>query len=381
MQSSSKTTKADNGITNTPTRDDDDPVIENTLSSNNDSQQRQEVTEDSSIRAESQLCNQEPKKRKQSTLISCLERSSSFEEGGQKHNEITQALVYMICKDNIPLSCVEKNGLQKFVRTVSPLYKLPSRKKVTRLIENRYNTTKEVLIKALDEANYLSFTSDILTITNSTRSFLVLTAHLIDPIIGKSSPTIQSINLRAQKLSQSHTAEYIKETWDNICEEFVINKSKIVSITTDGGANMVAAVRLFIGNDRRVPCMAHCLNLIVDGVLRETHEFSALCDHVECIVTFFKQSVNASDQLRAEQQVSGKKEGEVLTLIQAVRTRLNSCLDMLERFVKLSALVGKILPTKSQTNRKTPDMVATSQLNVLRDLMPFLVRLKKRLKR
>ncbi|XP_057330448.1 uncharacterized protein LOC130670867 [Microplitis mediator] len=227
-------------------------------------------------------------------------------------------------------------------------------------------------MKALDEANYLSFTSDILRTTNSTRSFLVLTVHLIDPKIGKSSPTIQSIKLCAQKLSQSHIAEYIKETWDKICEEFVMDKSKIVSITTDGGANMVAAVRLIVRNDRRVPRMAHCLNLIVDGVLKETYEFSALCDHVKIIVTFFKQLVSASDQLRTEQQASEKKEGEVLTLIQVVSTRWNSCLDMLGRFVKLSALVANIFATKSQTNKKTPDIVATSQLNVLRDLIALL---------
>ncbi|CAG5009163.1 unnamed protein product [Parnassius apollo] len=69
------------------------------------------------------------KKRKQSTLVACLERGSSFEEGGQKHSEITQALIYMICKDNLPLSCVEKKGLQKLMRTACPIYKLPSRKK------------------------------------------------------------------------------------------------------------------------------------------------------------------------------------------------------------------------------------------------------------
>ncbi|CAK1597841.1 unnamed protein product [Parnassius mnemosyne] len=71
----------------------------------------------------------EAKKRKKSTLVACLERGSSFEEGGQKHSEITQALIYMICKDNLPLSCVEKKGLQKLMGTACPLYKLPSRKK------------------------------------------------------------------------------------------------------------------------------------------------------------------------------------------------------------------------------------------------------------
>lgn len=80
------------------------------------------------------------------------------------------------------------------------------------------------------------------------------------------------------------------------------------------------------------------------------------------------------DQLRAEQESCGKKEGEVLTLIQAVSTRWNSCFDMLERFVKLSALVAKILATKSQTNKntRTPDMVPSSQLNVIRDFIALL---------
>lgn len=175
---------------------------------------------------------------------------------------------------------------------------------------------------------------------------------------------------------QGHTGQYIQECWKEICEEFKIDETKIVSITTDGGANIVSAVRLFLGDNHRIPCMAHCLNLVVDGVLREINAFSALCDHVKAIVTFFKQSVNAMDQLRAEQESTGKKEGEVLTLIQAVSTRWNSCFDMLERFVKLSALVAKILATKSQTNKNTPDMVTTSQLNIIRDLIVLLGPLK-----
>lgn len=118
--------------------------------------------------------------------------------------------------------------------------------------------------------------------------------------------------------------------------------------------------------------MAHRLNLIVDAVLRENHAFSALCDHVKSIVTYFKQSVNAMDLLRSEQEASGKKEGEVLTLTQAISTRWNSYFDMLERFVTLSAIVAKILATRSQMKKNTPDMVAISQLNVIRDIVALL---------
>ncbi|XP_049878535.1 uncharacterized protein LOC126375577 [Pectinophora gossypiella] len=112
------------------------------------------------------------KKRKQPTLLNVLGRGLSLEEGRQKHSELTQALINMICKDNLALSCVEKKGLQKFCRTACPLYKLPCRKKVTQLIKNR---------------------CDILTITNSTRSFLVVTVHFIDTLNG--SPVLQNINL------------------------------------------------------------------------------------------------------------------------------------------------------------------------------------------
>ncbi|KAF9797303.1 hypothetical protein SFRURICE_006285, partial [Spodoptera frugiperda] len=77
------------------------------------------------------------------------------------------------------------------------------------------------------------------------------------------------------------------------------------------------------------------------------------------------------DDLRAEQE-GQKKEGEVLTLIQSVSTRWNSCLDMLERFNTLSAIVAKILASK----RNAPDMITSSELSVIRDLIILLTPFK-----
>lgn len=79
------------------------------------------------------------------------------------------------------------------------------------------------------------------------------------------------------------------------------------------------------------------------------------------IVTYFKQSVNAMDELRAEQEGPEKKEGQVLTLIQSFSTRWNSCLDMLERFNASSVTLAKILAARLNA----PDMIAASHLNVI----------------
>ncbi|CAF4948265.1 unnamed protein product [Pieris macdunnoughi] len=64
-------------------------------------------------------------KLKQQTVLQLFEKSASYDDGCERHIAITQSLVYMIIKDNLPLSCVEKEGLQQFVRTACPRYKLP----------------------------------------------------------------------------------------------------------------------------------------------------------------------------------------------------------------------------------------------------------------
>ena len=78
---------------------------------------------------------------------------------------------------------------------------------------------------------------------------------------------------------------------------------------------MVAAVKLFLGTKKRIPCVAHTINLVIDEVLTNNTKFSNLTDQIKCIVTYFKHSVSASDQLRSKQVAEGNKEGQILMLI------------------------------------------------------------------
>lgn len=47
-------------------------------------------------------------------------------------------------------------------------------------MEQRYVTTKGILKQKLSEIKNIALTSDILTLTNSTRSFIVVTAHFLN---------------------------------------------------------------------------------------------------------------------------------------------------------------------------------------------------------
>lgn len=55
-------------------------------------------------------------------------------DGGSKEAAITQSLLYMICRDNLPLSCTEKDGMKNFLRTTVPLYTPKSRQTVSIII-------------------------------------------------------------------------------------------------------------------------------------------------------------------------------------------------------------------------------------------------------
>ncbi|XP_036143022.1 uncharacterized protein LOC105840848 [Monomorium pharaonis] len=84
-------------------------------------------------------------KKRQCTLDVTFRNQKSFYDGGTKAAEFTNYLVFMIAKDNMPFATVEKKGFRTFMKMVSPLYKIPSRKKITNLVEEKYEFLSESL--------------------------------------------------------------------------------------------------------------------------------------------------------------------------------------------------------------------------------------------
>lgn len=119
-------------------------------------------------------------------------------------------------------------------------------------------------------------------------------------------------------LTPHHTASNICNDLDEMFAEWEIPKKSVISFTTDNGANIVAGVKTFLGEENRnnchVSCFAHNINLVVTKALGSVNEIVQIIEKVKHIVAYFKHSNVAQDDLREEQVKEGKTDGTFLYL-------------------------------------------------------------------
>ncbi|KAK3929828.1 Zinc finger BED domain-containing protein 4 [Frankliniella fusca] len=206
-----------------------------------------------------------------------------------------------------------------------------------------------------------------------------------------------------------------------ICDDWNIKRERVRGVTTDGGANIKAAVKTLFCEDKHVTCLAHILNGIGQKVIgnhagppseleptaaqpsradrgddddgdfgmeeeeREArgHPRRELIVKTKKIVRFFKQSEVASAELLELQVADGKPEFKCLKQIQEVRTRFNSCFDMCVRYLELAPYTAPVLHElqRSRASRATgPEALNADEEEVLtemRDLLAPLARATK----
>ncbi|OXU16702.1 hypothetical protein TSAR_013590, partial [Trichomalopsis sarcophagae] len=46
-------------------------------------------------------------------------------DGGSSSDKISNTILYMICKDTLPVSIVEFEGFKEWIKLLAPLYKVP----------------------------------------------------------------------------------------------------------------------------------------------------------------------------------------------------------------------------------------------------------------
>ncbi|XP_011685763.1 PREDICTED: zinc finger BED domain-containing protein 1-like [Wasmannia auropunctata] len=292
--------------------------------------------------------------RSQPRIDEAIQDVKAFEKGSFKDARITSALLYMIVKDNMPLNSTDKSGLQYFVNTAIPLYNIPGRNKITALIDAKYDYLSGLMKEKLTAASNITLTADVWTEIMNTIGYLGITAHF------SNNGKISSVTIGVIELDERHTAIYLGEMLLTTCNEWDIQLSKVSVVVIDNAANICRAVCDVFGKEKQLRCFAHTLNLVPNNVFDESPNIKELINKIKNIVTYFKQSVVAADELRKAQSIDVP-----LKLLQDVSTRWNSTFYMLERFLILIESVSSSLIKLP----KSPQMLTAFEVATINEIL------------
>lgn len=171
-------------------------------------------------------------------------------------------------------------------------------------------------------------TTDIWTEPLNTKSFLGLTAHFLI------KEQLKSITIGVVEMTERHLSEYLKNWLLNLVNKWNIQIENIVVVVSDNAVNIKKAIIDAFGIEKHLSCFAHTLNLVPAKIIDDDNIVKSFCAKIKNIITHFKKSVIAADQLRLHSD---------LKLIQSVDTRWNSTYYMLERFIQLSEKISCII--------------------------------------
>ncbi|XP_040271834.1 LOW QUALITY PROTEIN: zinc finger BED domain-containing protein 4-like [Bufo bufo] len=254
-----------------------------------------------------------------------FQKHTKWQNSDERSQLLDRAITEMMVTDNQPFTMVSDSGFKRLMSIVEPRYTLKNEKfyrtEMLPKIHHKVVQKVKTMLQPEDAGNSLSFTTDCWS--GSTESLMSLTCHFID-----NGWTKRQLVLNTKVMQGSHTGEYIKEMFLGMLDDWGITKDRVLLVLRDSGANMVKGMKLAEVSD--LSCMAHTLQLVNDGVSSQRAVIDIIAMLKKC-ASHFHHSFIAKHRLRCIQSDLGLPQN---SLIQAVPTRWNSTLHMLQRMLE-----------------------------------------------
>ena len=173
----------------------------------------------------------------------------------EKKKLLDEAAIQCIIVDARGFGDFRRTGMQSFLRVAVPGYYGPSSRTVQRNLARLYEKKRTDLKNELVNLSYVSITADLWRSARN-RSFLCITAHYI---------SCETFQLHSKVLSfrhfhGRHLSCRIRAHMHRVLKQFDL-VGKVITTTTDNGADMKKATELLRLFGVRFHCMAHALNL------------------------------------------------------------------------------------------------------------------------
>lgn len=145
---------------------------------------------------------------------------------------IEKSMLNLVINSSLPLSIIDSCYFRQFMHELNPQYNSCSRKRLTNiLIPKMYDKAINDLEKELSNATTVAVTADAWS-DPCMKAYFAITAHLITQ-----DWIPKAYLLDCKRLCGSHTADYLRECYDNIINRYNI-QSKTTHLVTDNAANM-----------------------------------------------------------------------------------------------------------------------------------------------
>uniref|UniRef100_A0A8C5QMC0 BED-type domain-containing protein n=1 Tax=Leptobrachium leishanense TaxID=445787 RepID=A0A8C5QMC0_9ANUR len=255
-----------------------------------------------------------------------FQKQTKWQNSDGRSQLLDRAILEMMVTDNQPFTVVSDSGFKRVMSIAEPRYTLKSEKyyrtEMLPRIHDKVMQKVKTMLQPENAGNALSFTTDCWT--GPTESLMSLTCHFID-----AGWTRRQLVLNTKVMQGSHTGEYIKEMFLGMLDDWAISKDRVMLVLRDSGANMVKGMRLAEVSD--LSCMAHTLQLVVNEGLSSQRALIDIIAMLKRCATHFHHSIIAKQRLRSIQEDLDLPKN---SLIQAVPTRWNSTLHMLQRMLE-----------------------------------------------
>ncbi|CAF4540658.1 unnamed protein product [Rotaria sp. Silwood2] len=162
-----------------------------------------------------------------------------------------------IIRDGRTFNDLQKPGLKKILQELIPGYEPPTRYSVVRHLQHLHKFYFKKLIDDLTLIDDISITLDLWS-NKQMRSFLVITGHYFL----KNGFDLQSTVLNFSTFNVHHqSVDILRVLQEKLQELDALHK--VVRVTSDGGRNVVRAIRDLNLNSERIWCVAHRLHLSI----------------------------------------------------------------------------------------------------------------------
>ena len=149
----------------------------------------------------------------------------------------------------LPPYAVDKSGFREMIKTINPMYQLPHKDYFSRFaIPSLYAEVRTDVEKKITSSRF------------TTEPYLSYTLHVIDE-----EWSLQSYCLQANFMPVSHTGENLQDALSSTIQDWNLDETRQVVITTDNASNIRLACQLL--KWRQLTCFGHNLDLAVELIV------------------------------------------------------------------------------------------------------------------